>query len=209
VTEPPRTARTRRAKESSSSPPPAPEATGADSPTVYTIGHSTRALDDFIALLEREGIRHLVDVRTYPASRRYPHFNGDALAAALAARGIAYTHAPALGGRRRPRKDSINTGWRNEQFRGYADHMSTPEFRAGVDTLVNAARDERTTVMCAEAVPWRCHRSLLADALVARGVPVLHILDAKTDPHKLTKFAVVRGDEVTYPTESPTLELEP
>lgn len=165
---------------------------------VYTIGHSTRALDDFIALLEREGIRRLVDVRTYPASRRHPHFNREELAAALRRRGIAYEHAPPLGGRRRARPDSTNTAWRNDGFRGYADHMETAEFQEGVVRLEEAAAADPTTVMCAEAVPWRCHRSLLSDALVARGNEVVHILDAGTSPHTLTSFARVEDGRVRY-----------
>jgi len=165
---------------------------------VYTIGHSTRALDDFIALLDREGIRRLVDVRSYPASRRHPHFNRDELAAALQRRGIAYEHAPALGGLRKPRRDSKNTAWRNDGFRGYADHMESAEFRDAIDRLEHAAASEPTTVMCAEAVPWRCHRSLLSDALVARGNEVVHILDSGTSAHRLTSFARVVDRHVHY-----------
>jgi uncharacterized protein (DUF488 family) len=167
--------------------------------TIYTIGHSTRTLDAFIALLEREGVRHVADIRSIPGSRRHPHFGGDALAASLAARGLAYSHHPALGGRRRPRPDSPNGAWRNAAFRGYADHMATPEFRAALDALIALGAREPLVVMCAEAVPWRCHRSLLADALVARGVDVRHIMDAHSAPHRLTPFAVVRNGDVTYP----------
>jgi uncharacterized protein (DUF488 family) len=166
---------------------------------VYTIGHSTRAIEEFVALLHREAIRALVDVRAFPMSRRHPQFNGPALASALAESSIAYSHAPALGGRRRPRGDSANAGWRNESFRAYADHMSTPEFRDAVDQLIASAVQRPTTVMCAEAVPWRCHRSLIADALVARGCEVRHVLDASTNPHTLTDFARVVSGEVTYP----------
>lgn len=170
--------------------------------TIHTIGHSTRALEPFIALLRREGVRHVADVRTFPGSRRYPHFGRDALAAALAEAGIAYSHHPALGGRRRPRPDSRNGAWRNEGFRGYADHMATDEFRGALDALVALAAREPVAVMCAEAVPWRCHRSLLADALVARGVEVRHIMDARSEPHRLTRFAVVRDGCVEYPPEA-------
>ena len=167
--------------------------------TVYTIGHSTRSLDDFVALLHREGIRALVDVRAFPTSRRHPHFNREALAVSLVAHGIAYRHAPALGGRRRPRADSANRAWRNESFRAYADHMSTPEFRDAISELIADAVRVRTTVMCAEAVPWKCHRSLIADALVARGCEVRHVLDASTDRHELMNIARVENGEVTYP----------
>lgn len=166
---------------------------------MYTIGHSTRTIDEFLALLEREGIRHLADVRTYPASRRHPHFNADALRRALDERGIAYTHHPSLGGRRRPVADSANTGWRNAGFRGYADHMRTPEFGGALVELEALAARTVTTVMCAEAVPWRCHRTLIADALVARGDEVRHIMDAGAKLHALTPFAVVHDGRVTYP----------
>jgi uncharacterized protein (DUF488 family) len=173
---------------------------------VFTIGHSTRELNDFIALLEREGIRRLVDVRSFPASRRHPHFNRDALAAALAARGIAYEHARSLGGLRKARPDTRNTAWRNDGFRGYADHMETAEFREALTRLEQAAAAEPTTVMCAEAVPWRCHRNLLSDALVARGDEVLHIMDAGTSSHTLTSFARVEDGEVRYATEQESAE---
>jgi uncharacterized protein (DUF488 family) len=166
---------------------------------VYTIGHSTRSIEEFVALLQREDIRAVADVRAFPTSRRYPHFNRDSLASTLAGKTIAYRHAPALGGRRRPRPDSANAGWRNEGFRAYADHMTTPEFREAIGDLIASAVERRTTVMCAEAVPWRCHRSLIADALVARGCEVRHVLDASTNPHTLTDFAQVVDGEVTYP----------
>ena len=165
---------------------------------VHTIGHSTRALEEFLGLLAREGIAQLVDVRTFPSSRRYPHFDREALAAALTGAGVGYLHLPALGGRRRPRADSPNAAWRNDGFRGYADHMRTAEFTGGIDRLLAVAARTPTTVMCAEAVPWRCHRNLISDALVARGVEVLHIMDAKTAPHELTKFAWIEDGEVRY-----------
>lgn len=177
----------------------APAGSPGDPVTIYTIGHSTRTLDEFLALLGREGIRHVADVRAFPSSRRHPHFNGPALAEALAALGIGYSHHPALGGRRRPRPDSPNDAWRNEGFRGYADHMASEEFQRAVEALLTHASSTPTALLCAEAVPWRCHRSLLADALVVRGVRVSHILDARTDPHRLTPFAVVRGHGITYP----------
>jgi uncharacterized protein (DUF488 family) len=170
--------------------------------TVYTVGHSTRSLDDFVALLHREGVRALVDVRAFPMSRRHPHFNQEALAVSLAAHGIAYRHAPALGGRRRPRADSPNMAWRNESFRAYADHMGTPAFREALTDLIANAQRVRTAVMCAEAVPWKCHRSLIADALLARGCEVRHVLDASTDRHALMDIARVENGEVTYPGPS-------
>ena len=181
-----------------------PDASGR--PVVFTIGHSTRAIEDFVALLEREGIRRLVDVRAFPASRRYPHFNGDALAATLRSRGIDYVHAPALGGRRKPRPDSTNTVWRNEGFRGYADYMATEPFRAAIDDLLALAAERPTTVMCSEAVPWRCHRSMISDALVARGIEVRHILDAKTTTHALPEFASAHDGEVRYGAQSDLFE---
>ena len=168
--------------------------------TIFTIGHSTRSLEDFVELLQRNQVEVLVDVRTVPASRRVPHFAKAALERSLPARGIEYVHLPELGGLRKPGPDSINAGWRNAAFRGYADYMQTAEFRAGIDRLLEIAGSRRVTVMCAEAVPWRCHRSLIADALVARGVDVRHIIGAgPPSPHTLTPFAVVDGDRITYP----------
>lgn len=162
-----------------------------DPAKLYTIGHSTRTLDDFIKLLKREGVAHLVDVRAFPTSARYPHFNRESLADSLAAEGIAYTHFPALGGRRKVRRDSHNTLWRNAGFRGYADYMETREFAEALEELLAVAGRERTAIMCAEAVPWRCHRSLIADAAVGRGAEVFHILDAKAESHRLTSFGRV------------------
>jgi uncharacterized protein (DUF488 family) len=175
--------------------------------TVWTIGHSTRALEDFIALLERERIEGLWDVRAFPMSRRYPHFNRESLCIELPARGIAYEHAPQLGGRRPLPKGAPPSAWRNAGFRGYAAYMLTPEFRAAIDGLRRAAAERRTVVMCAEAVPWRCHRNLISDALVAGGDEVQHILDAATNPHRLTPFAVVRDGVVTYPTAADSGQL--
>ena len=167
---------------------------------VFTIGHSTRAAEEFVALLRENAVDLLVDVRRFPMSRRYPHFNRDELAAALRAAGIDYLHAEVLGGRRSPRKDSRNTAWRNAQFRGYADHMDTPDYRAAVAELVKRAETRIQAVMCAEAVPWRCHRNLLADALVARGIEVRHIIQpGKADAHTLNKDAhVLEGGFVVY-----------
>jgi uncharacterized protein (DUF488 family) len=170
--------------------------------TLFTIGHSTRTADAFVALLREHGVRALADVRRFPGSRRHPHFGREALAERLAAEGIAYHHVGALGGRRDPRPDSANTGWRNAAFRAYADYMATDEFAAAVAALIAVADDRPTAVMCAEAVPWRCHRNLLADALVARGHDVVHILaEGSTRPHTLNPLARVRPDDGTlvYP----------
>jgi uncharacterized protein (DUF488 family) len=169
---------------------------GRDS--IYTVGHSTRALDDFLSLLKREAVEQVADVRSFPASRRYPHFNKDALAASLEAAGIRYAHLPELGGRRAARKDSRNTAWRNTGFRGYADYMETAAFERGLDSLLEYAATGRTAIMCAEAVPWRCHRSMISDALLARGQSVIHILDGGTKPHTLTSFARVSDGRVSY-----------
>jgi len=177
--------------------------------TIYTIGHSTRELDAFLTLLQREGIQQLADVRTFPMSRRYPHFNRESLSRALADAGIAYAHYPELGGRRTPRRDSGNAAWRNAGFRGYADYMESREFAEGIERLVASASHLTTAIMCAEAVPWRCHRSLIADALTVRGVDVRHILDAGTKPHALTSFAVVRDGRVSYPATSADGENQP
>jgi uncharacterized protein (DUF488 family) len=171
---------------------------------VYTIGHSTRALDALIALLRSHGVARLVDVRTVPRSRRHPHFNREALPEVLRDAGITYAHMPGLGGLRRPRSDSINTAWRNEGFRGYADYMQTEPFADSLETLVTVAAEAPTAIMCAEAVPWRCHRSLIADALVARGIEVRHILTStRADAHSLTAFATLDGTGVSYPAPSP------
>jgi len=167
--------------------------------TVHTIGHSTRQLDHFIALLEAHDIRQLVDIRSVPRSRRHPHFSAEALAVSLRERAIVYRHSPALGGMRKPRRDSRNTAWRVEGFRGYADYMETEAFRLALDELVTMAREAPTAIMCAEAVWWRCHRQLVADALVARGITVRHITSAgAAAEHTLTDFAQVAHGLVTY-----------
>jgi uncharacterized protein (DUF488 family) len=167
---------------------------------VLTVGHSTRSIEEFIALLKAHGVERLVDIRTVPKSRRNPQFHTDALAASLAEAGIEYIHLRELGGLRHPRKDSTNSAWRNDSFRGYADYMQTPAFDDALDRLLKLAGERRTTVMCAEAVPWRCHRSLVADALTARGHDVDHIMsDTRLDRHKLTPFARVEHERVTYP----------
>jgi len=168
--------------------------------TIFTIGHSTRPIDAFIHLLTAHGVQRLVDVRTIPQSRHNPQFGREQLSASLERAGIRYTHMPGLGGLRRPRKDSLNTGWRNASFRGYADYMQTPEFEENLNRCLELARAEPVALMCAEAVPWRCHRSLIADALLARGIDVREIASA-TDarPHVLTPWARVDGTKVTYP----------
>jgi uncharacterized protein (DUF488 family) len=171
---------------------------------IYTIGHSTRGLEEFTALLAEHHIARLADIRRYPGSRRYPHFSGDSLRQTLPEQGIAYEHFDSLGGRRKASGDSENGAWKNEQFRGYADHMATAEFRSAIDRLL---ADERSTaVMCAEAVPWRCHRNLLSDDLVRRGVEVIHIIGAGTSqPHALSGMARLKPDRVTYPPEQSTI----
>ena len=167
---------------------------------VSTIGHSTHALEELIRILQAHGIHRLVDVRTIPKSRRNPQFNRESLADSLHAVGIEYRHLPGLGGLRHARKDSINMAWRNASFRGYADYMQTLEFAENLNLLTELAAGGPTAIMCAEAVPWRCHRSLVADALAARGVEVVEILSAtKSQPHAITPFAKVDGQQVTYP----------
>jgi uncharacterized protein (DUF488 family) len=176
--------------------------------TIGTIGHSTHPIEEFIRMLQAHGVRRLVDVRTIPKSRRNPQFNQESLAASLQAAGIDYRHLPGLGGLRHARKDSINSAWRNASFRGYADYMQTPEFTQNLHTLMELASEAPTAIMCAEAVPWRCHRSLIADALVARGIPVLEILSAtKSQSHAMTPFARVDGEQVTYPAEASSVDL--
>lgn len=171
---------------------------------VLAIGHSTRPIEELVELLRLAGVVTLADVRTIPRSRANPQFEGAALARSLAEAGIRYAHLPRLGGLRHARKDSPNAAWRNAGFRGYADHMSTPEFEEGLCQLRALAKDGPVAVMCAEAVPWRCHRSLLADALLARGVVVEHIVGkGRTRPHRLTPFAHVDRRKVTYPPAPP------
>jgi uncharacterized protein (DUF488 family) len=170
------------------------------STAVFTIGHSTRSIDELVAVLRAHRVEALADVRLIPRSRRYPHFNDDALAVSLPDAGIRYVPFQSLGGRRRPEKDSINTGWRNASFRGYADFMQADAFARALDELIQLARASPTAIMCAEAVPWRCHRSLIADALLVRGWEVIDIYDErKATPHKLTPFAKVEGTHLTYP----------
>jgi uncharacterized protein (DUF488 family) len=157
-------------------------------------------IEKFLEVLAAHGIRQLVDVRTIPKSRRHPHFGQDQLAPSLEQHGIRYIHLPGLGGLRHARKDSLNTGWKNASFRGYADYMQTPAFGENLAKLVELASGGPTAIMCAEAVPWRCHRSLIADALIARGAQVEHILTATSSkPHTCTPFARIDGEVVTYP----------
>jgi uncharacterized protein (DUF488 family) len=167
---------------------------------ILTIGHSTHSIEEFLDMLAAHGVQQLIDVRTIPKSRRNPQFHQDKLPASLEDAHIRYRHMPELGGLRHARKDSINTGWKNASFRGYADYMQTREFEEGLRRLIDAAEGRSTVIMCAEAVPWRCHRSLIADALTARGIAVEHIM-SKTSrkPHAYTPFARIDGEKVTYP----------
>ena len=166
----------------------------------WTIGHSTRKIDNFISLLEENGIKLVADVRLLPGSKRYPQFNKEALAESLGKAGIGYEHFPELGGRRKPKPDSRKVAWRNESFRGYADHMETEEFGKGIARLVDVANEAgATAIMCAEAVWWRCHRSLISDYLKAHGVEVLHILDAKKNElHPFTSAATIVNGDLSY-----------
>jgi uncharacterized protein (DUF488 family) len=169
-------------------------------PPVLTIGHSTHAIGAFLDLLAAHRVEQIADVRTIPKSRRNPQFNSDQLCESLRRNEIEYVHLPGLGGLRKPRADSINTAWQNASFRGYADYMQTPVFEATLDKLIKLSREHPTAIMCAEAVPWRCHRSLIADALLARGIEVEHILgSANRKPHTYTPFAKVKARRVTYP----------
>ena len=171
--------------------------------TIYTIGHSTRSGDEFAEILEAFKVRVLVDIRTIPRSRRNPQFEGGTLEPTLRKRGIDYLHMRALGGLRHPKKDSANGGWRNESFRGYADYMQTNEYSEALTQLMKQASKESTAIMCAEALPWRCHRSLVGDTLVVRGVKVIDILSAtKSQEHQLTAWARVEGARVTYPPDA-------
>jgi uncharacterized protein (DUF488 family) len=167
---------------------------------VFTIGHSTRTLADFIRLLKAHGVHRVIDVRTIPRSRHNPQFNRDQLSPALHRARMHYTHMPGLGGLRRARRDSSNTAWRNASFRGYADYMQTVEFDDNLSRCIALARRERVVLMCAEAVPWRCHRSLIADALIVRGIEAMEITSGiRARPHALTQWARVKGTRVTYP----------
>jgi uncharacterized protein (DUF488 family) len=174
---------------------------------IWTVGHSTRAIDEFVLLIQANDIKLLADVRSLPGSRRYPQFNREMLACSLGKAGIHYEHFPELGGRRKPRSDSRNLAWRNASFRGYADYMETEEFRKGVERLLDlAAGAGPTAIMCAEAVWWRCHRSLISDYLKARRIEVMHILDAnKTQAHPYTSAARIVNGELSYAPENALL----
>lgn len=175
------------------------EAARQSSTTLWTVGHSTRTAAEFTSILLANQIAALVDVRSFPASRRYPHFNKAALSVTLAASGVEYLHVSELGGRRRPTLHSKNTAWKNASFRAYADHMETDEFKLGIEKLLALAGKKRTAVMCAEALWWRCHRSLIADFLKASGVEVIHILDQKhTELHPYTAAARIIEGQLSY-----------
>lgn len=168
--------------------------------TVYTVGHSTRAIEDFVALLMAYHVEMVVDVRTIAGSRHNPQYNEEELCDTLSRNNIAYMHMKGLGGLRHTTKESINLAWNNLSFRAYADYMQTPEFLDNLHQLIQIANEKRTVIMCAEAVPWRCHRSLIGDALLIRDVSVVDIMTEKSSkPHLLTRFAQVRGDKITYP----------
>jgi uncharacterized protein (DUF488 family) len=167
---------------------------------IYTIGHSTRPIAEFIKILEIYQIQQVVDIRTIPRSRHNPQYNRETLPNSLAESKIEYMHIAGLGGLRHPHPDSINLGWRNASFRGYADYMQTPEFGEHIKQLIQLAQEQPIVIMCAEAVPWRCHRSLVADALTLWNIEVIHILNEKKNyPHKLTPFAKIDGKHITYP----------
>jgi uncharacterized protein (DUF488 family) len=167
--------------------------------TVWTIGHSNRTVDDFLTMLRSQHIELVADVRRFPGSRRYPHFNQESLAPALKGQGIDYEHFPDLGGRRTPKRDSPNAAWRNDGFRGYADYMETEEFRLAVERFVATAKKRPTALMCAEALWWQCHRSMIADYLKAAGAQVLHILGTeKSEEHRFSKPAQILEGKLTY-----------
>lgn len=175
----------------------------AQEPRCLTIGHGTRPIDEFLQLLEQNQVELLADIRTVPRSRRNPQFEKDALASSLRERGICYLHLSGLGGLRKARPDSLNTGWRNESFRGYADYMATEPFGKALEELLTLIRHRRTAIMCAESVPWRCHRSLVADALLTKDVEVLHIVTREDPaPHRMTPFAELQGGRPLYPKTS-------
>ena len=169
--------------------------------TVFTLGHATRSLEELITLLQHYAIKHLIDIRTIPKSRHNPQFNEKELSKNLSKAHIKYTHMKDLGGFRRPLKDSINTGWRNLSFRGYADYMQTDTFAQAIDQLIKYAQQDQIAIMCSEAVPWRCHRSLIGDALLARHIDVEDIISLTScKPHTMTPWARVKQNKVTYPS---------
>jgi uncharacterized protein (DUF488 family) len=177
---------------------------------IFTIGHSTRRIEDFIHLLTSHGVQRVIDVRTLPRSRFNRQFDITMLPAHLSAAQLHYTHLPGLGGLRRPHADSVNVGWRNRSFRGYADYMQSAAFTSSLQRCLELASVERVALMCAEAVPWRCHRSLIADALVVRGIDALEIAsETRVRPHTLTPFAHVEGTAITYPAPQGSVEMKP
>ena len=168
--------------------------------TIFTIGHSTHPIEEFADVLKAHGIEFIIDVRTIPKSRHNPQYNSDTLSAALHGHAIGYEHLPGLGGLRHAKKDSINTAWKNASFRGFADYMQTEDFERGLNMLIETAGKRLTAIMCAEAVPWRCHRSLIADALLARGITVMDIMGkTPAKAHMMTPWAMVKGTTITYP----------
>lgn len=177
--------------------------------TVFTLGHATRSLEEFVHILQTQRIGLVVDIRTLPRSRHNPQFNKETLPAALAAHGIGYEQMASLGGLRHPKRDSANGAWRNASFRGFADYMQTPEFVSALDQLEQEARKIRLVLLCAETLPWRCHRSLIADSLLARAIPVEHLFDAThRQPHRLTPWARIADRQVTYPRTLGTSDPE-
>jgi uncharacterized protein (DUF488 family) len=185
---------------------PSPQEARWPEGTIFTLGHSTLPIERFMTVLQAYGIERLADIRTIPRSRHNPQFNDTTLADSLLAQHLDYVHLRALGGLRHARKDSLNTGWRNEGFRGFADYMQTEEFENALEVLVRMGEEKRVAIMCAEAVPWRCHRSLVADALSVRDVPVVEILsESSYRTHTLTPFARVEGVRITYPPDQATL----
>jgi len=175
---------------------------------IYTIGHSTRKLEEFIGLLKHNWVLLVVDIRSIPRSRYNPQFNLDSLPLSLKNAGLEYQHLEGLGGLRHPLNDSVNKGWENESFRGFADYMQTPEFEKNIKTLIDTALKQQTTIMCAEAVPWHCHRSLISDSLTVRSIQVEHIIDGdKRRSHTLTSFALISGTKITYPPRQTELKI--
>ncbi|HLM48087.1 MAG TPA: DUF488 domain-containing protein [Myxococcaceae bacterium] len=190
--------------------PPKRKAPGWARARIYTVGHSTRSAEELVELLRAHGIQTLVDIRTVPRSRTNPQFNRDTLPKTLVREDLRYVHLPRLGGLRKAREDSPNGAWRNRSFRGYADYMLTEEFAQGLEELRELTADGPLALMCAEAVRWRCHRSLVADALYARGVVAQHIISrTRAEPHKLTPFAVLHGRRVLYPSPPEAEGLSP
>ena len=177
---------------------------------LYSFGHSTHSAEEIVAILRAHGIERIVDVRAYPGSRRHPHVSSAVMPGWLAEAGIEYVHMRALGGRRRPQPDSPNDGWENAQFRGYADHMRTPEFAQALRELLELCAESPTACMCAEAQWWRCHRRMICDAALVAGHPVFHVMSAtRLTPHELTEFAVVEDRKLTYPAAQRSLPFEP